>query len=167
MRPQSEKSSLQKRVDGHYIWARISFYQANTFFNIPNCYAKIWVSDDEPFPPPRDKFLLLEDIVLLIQSDDSKKRTKQKNSNLVAIKNMKETFPGSNGSLYVNTFQIASIMPLAPKSELISDLNRVTTMKPVDTPELPKDQQLEKSVIQFDEKSIAVRDQQPPPDEQG
>lgn len=162
MRIQSEKNYLQRKVDGHYIWTRVSFYQASTFFNIPNCYAKIWVSDNEPFPPPNEKFLLLEDIVLLIQSDNVKKQVKQKsNSNLVAIKNMEKTFPGANGSLYVNTFQIASIMPLDPNSELISDLNRVTTMKPVDTPELPE-QQLKKSVIQFDEKSTTMRDNEPP-----
>lgn len=153
MRMQSEKSSLQKRVDGHYVWVRVSFYQANTFYNIPNCYAKIWVSDDEAFPP-NDKFLLLEDIVLSIQSDNTERRSRHKSANLVAIKNMKKTFPGSNGSLYVNTFQIASIMPLNRNSELVSDLKRVTTMRPVDTPELPKDQQLEKAVIQFDEKTI-------------
>jgi len=155
MRIQSEKISLKKKVDGHYIWVRISFYQANTFYNIPNCYAKIWVSDDEPFPPD-DKFLLLEDIVLSIQSEDTKKRLKQKNSNLVALKNMETAFPGSNGKLYVNTFQIASIMPIDPKSELIADLNRITTMRPIETPELPKEQQPQKSVIQFDEKPISI-----------
>lgn len=160
---QHEKKSLQKRVDGHHIWVRVSFYQSSAFFNIPNCYARIWVSDDEEFPPPNDKFLLLEDIVLSIQSDEVKKRTKQKgSSNLVAVKNMEETFPGSNGRLYVNTFQIASIMPLDPKSELISDLNRVTTMKVVDTSELPEEQQPEKSIIQF-EKDISMKEQKTSP----
>lgn len=142
------KNSLQKKIDGHYIWVRVSFNQSSTFFNIPNCYAKIWVSDDEGFPPD-DKFLLMEDIVLSIQSDDTKRRSKQKNANLIAVKTMEETFPGSNGRLYVNAFQIASIMPIDPKSELIADLKRVTTMRPVDTPELPKDQQPKKAVIQF------------------
>lgn len=153
MRMQSEKSSLRKRVDGHYLWVRISFYQASTFFNIPNCYAKIWVSDDEAFPP-NDKFLLLEDIVLSIQSDDTKKRSRQKSANLIAIKNMEKTFPGSNGRLYVNTYQIASIMPIDQKSELIADLKRVTTMRAVDTSELPKGQTLGKTVIAFDEKLV-------------
>ena len=111
-----------------YMWVRISFYYASTFFNISNCYAKIWLDEDAPFPPD-DKFLVLEDIVLpMQQAPDEKKRAISGDTNLVALKNMKDTFPGNDGKLYVNTFQIASIMPLDLKSEMVKDLERVTSV---------------------------------------
>ncbi|MBM3234857.1 hypothetical protein FJZ31_01025 [Candidatus Poribacteria bacterium] len=115
-----------------YMWVRISFYYASTFFNIPNCYAKIWIDEDATFPP-EDKFLILEDIVLPMQALDEKKRPVAGDTNLVALKNMKDTFPGNQGKLYVNTFQIASIMPLDLNSEMVKNLDRVTSVSTLPT----------------------------------
>lgn len=115
-----------------YMWVRISFYYASTFFNIPNCYAKIWIDEDAAFPP-EDKFLVLEDIVVPLQATEEKRRPISGDTNLVALKNMKDNFPGNDGKLYVNTFQIASIMPLDLNSEMVKDLERVTSVSMLPT----------------------------------
>ena len=115
-----------------YMWVRISFYYASTFFNIPNCYAKIWIDEDAAFPP-EDKFLVLEDIVVPLQATEEKRRPISGDTNLVALKNMKDTFPGNDGKLYVNTFQIASIMPLDLNSEMVKNLERVTSVSMLPT----------------------------------
>lgn len=125
-----------KPKKNRYMWVRISFYYASTFFNIPNCYAKIWLDEDAEFPPD-DKFLVLEDIVVPLQATDEKKRPVSGDTNLVALKNMKNAFPGNEGKLYVNTFQIASIMPLDLNSEMVKNLERVTRVSM-----LPKDAKL-------------------------
>ena len=121
-----------KPKKNRYMWVRISFYYASTFFNIPNCYAKIWIDEDATFPP-EDKFLVLEDIVVPLQATDEKKRPVSGDTNLVALKNMKDTFPGNEGKLYVNTFQLASIMPLDLNSEMVKDLERVTSVSMLPT----------------------------------
>ena len=119
--------TMVKPKKSRYIWIRVSFYYSNMFYNIPNCYAKVWFDDNSEFPPD-DKFLLLEDIVLPMQALDERKRPVQGDANLVSMKNMKDTFPGSNGKLYVNTYQLASIMPLDPNSKMVKDLERVTSI---------------------------------------
>ena len=121
-----------KPKKNRYMWVRISFYYASTFFNIPNCYAKIWIDEDAAFPP-EDKFLVLEDIVVPLQATEEKRRPISGDTNLVALKNMKDTFPGNDGKLYVNTFQIASIMPLDLNSEMVKDLERVTSVSMLPT----------------------------------
>lgn len=119
-----------QKGEGKYVWTRISFSRSDILYSIPNCYAKIWTSNDSEFPPG-DRYLWLEDVVLPLTAEEPKRSTRPEGTNLVALKNMPRTFPGSDGTLYINQFQIASIMPLHPKSHLVQDLNRIARVLPV------------------------------------
>ena len=82
----------------------------------------------------------------------------QGDANLVSMKNMKDTFPGSNGKLYVNTYQLASIMPLDPNSKMVKDLERVTSISalPGDSDVLSKSDDAEKpsdKILRIDDDS--------------
>jgi len=121
---------IQPKKSGGYRWFRVSFSYASTFHNILSCFGRIWVDEDDKFPPD-DRFILIEDIVLPMKALEEKRRQAQSDTNLVAIKNLKKLFPGSDGRLYINTYQLASIMPLDPDSQMEKDLNRVITVSPL------------------------------------
>ncbi len=118
------------KSDGEYVWVRISFSRSDVFYNIPNCYAKVWVPQEKEFPPG-DRFLCLEDVILPLSAEEPKRSTRPEGTNLVALRNMPRTFPGSDGSLYINHFQIASLMTLNPESKLVQDLKRIARVMPV------------------------------------
>ena len=118
------------KTDGQYVWVRVSFSRSDVLYSIPNCYAKIWVPDGSEFPPG-DRYLCFEDVVLPLSAEEPKRSTRPEGTNLVALRNMPRTFPGSDGTLYVNQFQIASLLPLDPKSELVQDLRRIARVVPV------------------------------------
>lgn len=144
---------IQPKRSGSYRWFKVSFSYTSTFHNILSCYGRIWVDDEDKFPPD-DRFILIEDIVLPMKALEEKKRQIQSDTNLVAIKNLKNLFPGSDGRLYVNTYQLASIMPLDPEAQMVNDLNRVITVSTL--PEIEDESILAEELSPETEKIVKI-----------
>jgi len=144
---------IQPKKSGTYRWFRVSFSYTSTFYNILNCYGRIWVDEEAKFPPD-DRFILIEDIVLPMKALEEKKRQVQPDTNLVAIENLKNLFPGSDGRLYINTYQVASIMPLDPDSQMVKDLNRVITVSPL--PDIEAESILAEELSKGTEKIVRI-----------
>ena len=72
----------------------------------------------------------------------------------MALKNLKNLFPGSDGTLYINTYQVASIMPLDPNSQTVKDLNRVITVSPL--PDIEAESILKEGLGKGTEKIVRI-----------
>ena len=136
------------RSEGKYVWVRVSFARADVFYNIPNCYAKVWVSNESEFPPG-DRFLCLEDVILPLSAEEPRRTTRPEGTNLVALRNMPRTFPGSDGRLYINHFQVASILTLDPESELVHTLRRIARIRPVEDHDKTEETGEESTVVEL------------------
>lgn len=116
------------------MWVRVTFSK-DSVFGISNCYARLSVPFDSFLRSTSDRFLVLEDVVLPIHSSEDEKRrsTSIGDSNLTPMRNLQKAFPGSQGRLYINLFQITSIMPLDPNSEIVKMLERITSISVVES----------------------------------
>ncbi|RKY02495.1 hypothetical protein DRP77_07855 [Candidatus Poribacteria bacterium] len=115
------------------IWVRVAFSQ-DSVYGISNCYARLSIPLDSFLRSATDRFLILEDVVLPIHSEEDRRKSVTFGEvTLTPMKNLQRAFPGSTGKLYVNVFQITSIMPLDPNSEIVKTLERITSLSVVES----------------------------------
>ena len=125
---------MNQGESGIKMWVRVTFSK-DSVFGISNCYARLNVPFDTFLRSTSDRFLVLEDVVLPIHSSEEERKRSISigESNLTPMRNLQRAFPGSQGKLYINLFQVTSIMPLDPSSEIVKMLERITSISIVES----------------------------------